>query len=105
VIVVAACSANDDIPAPVIASVTPSHAIPGVQVVIDGSYFCQQPESADPLACKQSGVVLFGSEPSSLEQYQDTTISVDVPALTPGPTTVYVSAGGKMSNGADFSVD
>jgi IPT/TIG domain len=104
-LVAAGCSANDDIPAPAIASITPQHAIPGAQVVIAGSYFCQQPEPADPLACAEMGVVLFGSQPSTAAQYEDSMISVDVPTLMPGDTTVFVSVGGKMSNGADFTVD
>jgi len=104
-LVVAGCSANDDIPAPMIASITPRQAIPGTNVVIAGTNFCQQPEAEDPLACAQMGVVLFGSQPSSLGQYEDTTISTDVPTLTPGDTTVFVSVGGKMSNGADFTVE
>jgi hypothetical protein len=104
-LVAAGCSANDDIPAPMIASVTPQQAVPGTNVVIAGTNFCQQPESEDPLACAHVGVVLFGSQPSTLGQYEDTTISADVPALTPGETTVFVSVGGKMSNGADFTAE
>ena len=109
VMLLAACSANDDVPAPAVASVTPDHAAPGTAVVIAGSYFCQQPDDGsddvDPLACKTMGTVEFGTDQVEPQQYTDTSITVDVPQASAGAVSVRVTVGGRASNGVDFTVD
>jgi hypothetical protein len=104
-----ACTANDDIPAPAIASVTPNQATPGTPVVIAGSYFCQQTEAGsgetDPLACRVTGAVLFGTAQTDAQQYTDTSITVDVPQLAAGTVSVAVTVAGRVSNSVDFQIE
>jgi hypothetical protein len=101
----AACSQSDDVPAPLISSVTPAHAAPGTSVMVLGSEFCQQPEvSDDPLACLHVGQVLFGVTTGSVSLYTDTAITVDVPGAT-GALQVFVTSAGRTSNGFDFAID
>jgi len=103
-VVVAGCSANDDVPAPQISSVTPNHAPVGATVIVTGSYFCQQPRTEDPLACANMGVVLFGVTSATSTQYTDTSISAEVPGGT-GAVRVTVSSAGRPSNGVDFTIE
>lgn len=108
VLMLAACSANDDVPAPAVASITPDHAAPGTAVVIAGSYFCQQPadgSDVDPLACKTMGTVQFGTDQVEPQQYTDTSITVDVPQASAGAVSVRVTVAGRASNGVDFTID
>jgi hypothetical protein len=101
------CTQSDDVPAPLIATVLPDHAAPGVSVMISGHGFCQQPDTGDedPLACANMGLVEFGQVPGSIGSYTDDMISVEVPALAAGSTTVSVAVAGRRSNRASFFVD
>src|SRR2546430_9690425 len=77
----AGCTANDDIPAPMIANVVPNHAPPGQIVVIGGSYFCQRPKNGsdqDP-HCSAIGSVSFGMVPGTPTDWTDTATMVQVP--------------------------
>lgn len=103
-LVAAACSANDDLPAPQIGTITPGHATAGTIVVIDGSYFCHQPASDDPLACEHTGDVHFGAAVANTVIYSDTEIHAEVPAI-PGTVDVFVEVEGHMSNSVSFTVD
>jgi hypothetical protein len=107
---VAACSFNDDIPPPRIASITPDHGRPGASVVVAGSSFCQQPapdpgDEVDPLACRMTGTLRFAVAPASLGLYTDTSISAIVPELGPGTVKVHLEVGGRSSNGVSFTVE
>ncbi|HEY3801616.1 MAG TPA: IPT/TIG domain-containing protein [Kofleriaceae bacterium] len=103
----AACTANDDIPAPVLASVTPAQAGVGAVVMVSGSYLCQQPEGSDtdPLACAHTGSVSFGVVPANVTQYTDSSITCQVPDVAQGPTQISVATGGRTSNGIDFTIE
>lgn len=109
VLILGACSANDDVPAPALASITPDHASPGTVVMIAGSYFCQQPDSGsddvDPLACKTTGTVEFGTDQVDAQQYTDTAIMVSVPQTRTGEVSVAVAVAGRVSNAIAFTVD
>jgi hypothetical protein len=107
-VVLAACSANDDIPAPVLASATPSSANVGTIIMLSGSYLCQQPEGSDdsdPLACAHTGAVAFGEMPANVTQYTDSSITAQVPDLPAGDTQVSVATGGRETNTIDFTVE
>src|ERR1051325_5263131 len=93
--VVAACSANDDLPAPQIASITPAHAVPGAIVVVAGNYFCHQPETEDPLACRNVGAVAFGQVTATTSQYTDTSVMAEVPDR-PGMVDVTLTVAGHI---------
>jgi hypothetical protein len=107
VVAIVACTAGDDVPAPRISSVNPTHAPPGAVVTIIGDYFCQQPETGeeDPLACENTGSVVFGATPATLSTYTERAITADVPALEPGRVGVSLTVAGRRSNAADFIVD
>ena len=107
-VVAAACSANDDVPAPVLASATPDHAGVGAIVMLSGSYLCQQPEGSgdiDPLACAHTGQVTFGVVPAIVTQYTDSSVTTEVPDLPAGEVEVGVATGGRTTNTIDFTVD
>jgi len=102
---VAACSANDDVPSPQIAAVTPASASPGTVVTVAGSYFCQQPTMPDdPLACENLGEVRFGTASGNVALYSDTSIMVEVPGGL-GTVAVTVAAAGRTSNAVDFVIE
>jgi hypothetical protein len=103
---VLACSANDDIPAPIVSAVVPDHAPANSVVVVSGSYFCGRPRSAveDP-TCAVSGAVHFGAVPGTPSTYTDVSIMVEVPAGASGATDVTVTAAGRTSNAVAFTVD
>jgi len=104
-LVLSACSENDDVPAPLIASVTPSHATPGTTVTIGGSNFCQQPETSDdPLACLHSGEVVFGVTTGTVNLYTDDSITAEVPSAM-GSVELVVTSNGRSSNELDFVID
>ncbi len=106
VLAAASCTANDDVPAPIVASVTPSSANPGSVLTIAGSYLCQQPGSdEDPLDCQNMGEVDFGDSPVAPIMWTDTSISVEVPNLDTGEIDVSVSVAGRTSNSVSFTVD
>jgi hypothetical protein len=99
------CSANDDVPAPQVSSVTPDQAAPGSTVVVNGSDFCQQAAtSEDPLACDNMGGVVFGVEHATSVQYTDTSITVEVPGGA-GTVQLAVSVAGRTSNAISFTIE
>ena len=103
-VAVAGCSANDDLPSPQIASVTPAHATPGTTIVIAGNFFCHQPETEDPLACANTGSVSFGAAVATSSTYTDTTVMVEVPN-NPGTVQIRITVAGHVSNGVAFTID
>lgn len=108
IVLAASCTANDDVPAPMISTVNPDHAQSGVAVTIIGDYFCQQPDKGgevDPLACANVGSVNFGSTPASVGMYTEQMITAEVPSLGPGRASVTVAVAGRRSNSVTFVVD
>jgi hypothetical protein len=103
-IALAGCSSNDDLPAPQISSITPSHAAPASVVLISGAYFCHQPANEDPLACAHVGVVDFGASAGVSSQYTDTQIMAEVPSGL-GTVQVVVQVGAETSNAVAFTID
>lgn len=101
----AACSASDDFPAPQIASVSPQSAAPGSSVVISGNYFCHQTEE-DPGAqpCTMMGAIYFGSTLANALQYEETSITAEVPDGM-GTTDITLTVAGEQSNSASFSFE
>ncbi len=106
-LVLAACSANDDIPAPSVANVVPNHATSGQVVVVNGAYFCQRPQGGSNLDphCTVIGSVDFGSVPGTAVDWTDTAIMVEVPQIAAGRADVQVTAAGRTSNSVAFTVD
>jgi hypothetical protein len=108
-LVLSACSANDDVPAPSIGAVQPDRAVPGATVMVSGSYLCQDPRvegsDPDPLACGHMGAVMFDTTPGVMSAYTDTSVLVEVPALAPGTLGVSVSVAGRSSNRVDFVIE
>jgi hypothetical protein len=102
----AACSANDDIPAPQVASITPDQGPANAVVQVDGSYFCQRPEGTlqDPTCPSIAGSVQFGQVPETPVTWQDTAIQVEVPSGVTGSVAVSVTAMGRASNSVSFTV-
>lgn len=109
IVALGACSANDDVPAPLLSSVTPNHGVVGTSVMIAGSYFCGQPtidsEDVDPLACDLTGFVQFGSSNGTTLQYTDDSITAEVPDSSRGRTRMIVSVGGRTSNAITFVIE
>jgi hypothetical protein len=103
-VALAACSANDDMPAPQISSISPAHAAPGSIVLISGSYFCHQPAGGDPLSCANVGAVQFGTSASNASEYTDTSIMAVVPSGV-GAVQVVVEVAGETSNAVAFTID
>lgn len=106
-IALAGCSANDDIPAPQIANVVPSHAPSGQVVVVNGMYFCQRPQGGsdqDP-NCTVIGTVAFGGVPGTAVSWTDSAIMVEVPQAVAGRADVQVTAAGRTSNSVAFTLD
>jgi hypothetical protein len=100
------CSANDDIPAPAVATVMPDHAPAGEVVVVSGSFFCQRPANVtDDPDCDVAGTVHFGEVPGTATSWMDTAITVEVPAGAVGRADVEVIAGGRASNSIAFTED
>jgi hypothetical protein len=107
VLVLVACSASDDIPAPRIAAISPDHAPVGAVVMITGEYFCQLPmeEGVEDSTCDVIGTVQFGTAPGTPSMWSDTQIMVEVPQAPLGHLDVSVTAKGRTSNHVDFRVD
>lgn len=107
VLALAACSLNDDVPAPIVSSVSPDQAAPGTVVVVYGSYFCQRPQdgSNDDPNCTSTGTVTFNNIPATPSNWTDTAISVEVPPGASGEADVQVTADGKESNSVGFTVE
>ena len=106
-VVACACSSNDDIPSPQVASVSPDSATEGTVVVVSGSFFCQQPaedSEDDPLVCNNMGTVLFGTAGGEIAQYTDSSIMVEVPPGT-GMVQVSIEVAGKSSNSVPFTIE
>ena len=101
----AACSANDDIPAPQVSAVLPATATSGAVVTVEGSYFCQRPATGneDPL-CTSTGEVSFGASPGTISQWTDTAITVEVPQGIAGTVDLTVIVNGRSSNPVSFRV-
>ncbi len=102
----AGCSASDDIPAPMIASIVPDNGAPGEVVTLSGDYFCQQPpvDDGDP-TCDISGTVVFGTVPGTPSTWSDVTIMIEVPQGVTGHADVTVTAAGRTSNSVGFTVN
>jgi hypothetical protein len=101
----AACSGNDDVPAPRISSVEPDHAAGGAVVTLHGSAFCQQPGVTDDAPCSAIGQVYFGSVPGTPTLWNDATIAVEVPTPVVGRADVRVIASGRASNSVAFTAE
>ncbi|MEO6774625.1 MAG: IPT/TIG domain-containing protein [Kofleriaceae bacterium] len=104
-VALAACAANEDIPAPQVASIVPDHASAGAIVMIAGSYFCQRPDNGqeDP-TCDSAGSVDFGTVPGVATTWADDAIMVEVPHAS-GEVDVSVTAAGRISNSASFTIE
>ncbi len=82
----------------------PEEGSPGVQVMIEGSSFCQQPQDDEDPSCANVGTVMFDQQPAEVLEYTDTSILVRVPEHDPGPVRVVVLVIGRTSDGAGFLV-
>lgn len=101
-----ACTANDDIPAPVASTVVPDHGAPGAVVEVTGSHFCQLPDNGDEdPTCSTTGDVVFGETPATPTTWADDAIQVEVPSGAPGATTLAVEVAGRTSNQLTFTID
>ena len=105
VVAMLGCSANDDIPAPLISSLNPNHGPAGGVIMVAGQYFCQQPPGEDPACDSAAGTVSFDAAPGIVSAYTDTSIMVEVPTGLSGHVTVRVTAAGRTSNAATFTVE
>ncbi len=99
------CSANDDIPSPLVSALNPSHAPPAAVIMVTGDYFCQQPIMGEDNVCDAVGTVNFGATPGIISAYTDTSIMVEVPDGLSVPVPVSVTAAGKTSNSVTFTPD
>lgn len=102
------CSAGDDLPAPLISSITPRDGISGAPITIEGDYLCQQQETGeleDPLGCENVGSVSFDQTPANVGFYSEMMVTTDVPGLPPGTYRVVISVAGRHSNGVPFTID
>ena len=105
-ILLTACSANDDVPAPRVSNVVPDHATAGSIVLVNGDYFCQRPATGqeDPL-CDATGQVHFGASPGTPTTWTETGITVEVPQGVTGGVDLSVIAKGRASNSIRFTAD
>jgi hypothetical protein len=104
-LLVAACSANDDFPAPQISSVNPQQAAPGSSVVIAGSYFCHQSEEDEQAQpCTVMGTIYFGTTLATALQYEETSITAEVPDGV-GTADIAVLVAGEHSNTVSFTFE
>lgn len=103
-VLLSGCAANDDIPTPMIAAVTPARAPVSTIVVVTGDYFCQRPHNTgqeDP-TCPVAGTVRFGAVPGTPSVYTETQIMVEVPLGVSGRADVSITAAGRTSNSVVF---
>jgi|GEM_PF-2069675 len=102
----ASCAASEDVPAPQVASISPSRATPGTIVMLAGSYFCQRPNNGneDP-TCDSTGTVEFDTVPATATSWADNAIMVEVPSGTTGNVDVSVTASGRISNSISFTIE
>jgi hypothetical protein len=106
VLLLGACSANDDIPAPLVSTIVPDHGPPGAVVAIQGAYFCQRPDTGtDDPTCDTEGSVDFGEVPGTATVWDDNQIMVEVPAAAVGSNDVVVIASGRTSNAVTFTTE
>lgn len=106
----AACTANDDVPAPRLSSIVPVRATPGTAVMLFGDHLCQQPDTGgsdeeDPLACANTGLVDFDRVPGAVGTYTDTAVTAIVPDLPAGNADVAVVVLGRRSNGIELQIE
>ena len=103
-VLLVACSASDDIPAPMISSVQPASAPGGSVVTVTGSFFCQQPDTGDedPI-CDTPGEVQFGAAPGTITSWTDTAVMVEVPQALVGAVSLDLVANGRQSNSVTFT--
>jgi hypothetical protein len=101
------CTAGDDLPAPLISTVTPTHGQPGSSIELRGDYLCQQQEleEADPLACENVGTVVFDQTTSTPGSYTEHEVTAEVPGLEPGSHRIIVQVAGRHSNALSFTID
>ena len=103
--VLAACSANADVPAPMVSNIEPDRAPAGALVTLHGHYFCQRPGMSEEPLCDAIGEVHFGAAPGTPALWTDTAISVEVPSGVAGRVGVTVIANGRTSNSAPFTAE
>ena len=127
--VLAACN-NDDSPAPRIDRVAPPQAKIGEVIDILGERFCALAEEPPPPPADANpgpidagvidatprggedpcaaGFVTFGPIDGltllDAEEWTDTRITIRVPQIGPGPTSIVVTVNGRQSEAADFEV-
>jgi hypothetical protein len=108
--VLAACSANDDVPSPALSGVQPNPAPSGAVVTLTGDHFCPRPATAPPgdddnAVCDAPGDVHFGAAPGTPTTWTDTSIAVEVPDGIAGDVDLTVIVGGRPSNAITFTAD
>lgn len=75
----------------------------GTSVVIAGNYFCHQSEE-DVQPCTIQGAVYFGTTVATALQYDETSITAEVPDGT-GTTDITISVAGEQSNAVSFTFE
>ena len=102
-VLLGACTAGDDVPAPHISALIPDQAPGGAVIEITGNYFCQLPDVREDVPCTITGAVEFGTVPGTATLWTDTLIMVEVPQGLTVPVRVRVLAGGHTSNSITFT--
>jgi hypothetical protein len=103
-VLVAACSAGDDVPLPMLTSIVPNHGPVGAIVTLGGAYFCQKANIGEDPTCDTIGTVRFGTMQGTISTWNDQQIMVEVPAGS-GQVDVTVIAAGRVSNGVGFTIE
>lgn len=106
----AACSSNDDIPAPQLAGVVPDRGAVGTIVMVQGSYLCQEPpppnDDQPGFMCDSDGTISFGATPAeATSPWTDSGVMVLVPNGADGDVDVSASMNGRTSNTVTFTID
>lgn len=104
-VLVAACSAGDDVPLPMLTSIVPNHGPVGAIVQLSGAYFCQKANIGEDPTCDTIGTVRFGAAQGTITTWNDVAIMVEVPAASSGQVDVTVVAAGRTSNGVGFTIE
>lgn len=60
--------------------------------------------NVDLLVCEHMGTVQFDSSPVNPLEYTDTSITVEVPRLSPGLVDVRVNVSGRTSNAVELRI-